>query len=71
MVFKCSILRMESFSILCERISVVLVYIDINKLPKSLLLNRWMKNAKVAVHNANGFMWDSLVNCQYTFLMKW
>lgn len=49
-VFKCSCLRMESFGIPCEHIIAVLVYLDICELPKTLVLDRWTKNSKAAIH---------------------
>ena len=70
MMFKCSCLRMESFGIPCEHIVAVLVYRDICELSKSLVLHRWTKQAKAAIHDGGGFSWDSLVNCQYAALME-
>ena len=70
MMFKCSCLRMESFGIPCEHIVAVLVYRDICELSKSLVLHRWTKQAKAAIHDGGGFSWDSLVNCQCAALME-
>lgn len=42
----CSCMRMESFGLPCEHIVAVLVYRNIDELPKCLLLQRWSKEAK-------------------------
>ncbi|KAL4299349.1 hypothetical protein AHAS_Ahas17G0092000 [Arachis hypogaea] len=52
MEFKCSCLRMESFGIPCEHILCVLVHEDIKELPRSLVLPRWTKTAKVDLQNS-------------------
>ncbi|KAL4298941.1 hypothetical protein AHAS_Ahas17G0051200 [Arachis hypogaea] len=44
--FLCSCLRMESFGLPCVHILAVLVRLDIDSLPKSLVLARWSKAAK-------------------------
>ncbi|KAL4314655.1 hypothetical protein AHAS_Ahas15G0106800 [Arachis hypogaea] len=44
--FKCSCLRMESFGLPCVHILAVLVRLDMELLPKSLVLMRWSKWAK-------------------------
>ena len=52
----------------------VLVYLDISELPKSLVLNRWTKNAKEAVqglYKGKGFIWDSLVASRHANLAHW
>ncbi|KAK7267162.1 hypothetical protein RIF29_19826 [Crotalaria pallida] len=43
---KCSCLGMESFGLPCPHIVAVLVHIDVEELPSSLVLNRWCKTAK-------------------------
>ena len=67
----CSCLRMESFGIPCEHIVVVLVFMDICELPKSLVLDRWTKDAKVAIHDTGGFNWECMATIQYCCLMDW
>ncbi|XP_016163489.1 protein FAR1-RELATED SEQUENCE 5-like [Arachis ipaensis] len=71
MEFNCSCIRMESFGIPCEHIVCVLVHEDIEELPRSLVLPRWTKTAKVGLQNAVGFQWDSLMLSQYGCLMDW
>ncbi|XP_015961748.1 protein FAR1-RELATED SEQUENCE 5-like [Arachis duranensis] len=44
--FLCSCLRMESFGLPCVHILAVFVRLDIDSLPKSLVLARWSKAAK-------------------------
>ncbi|XLT25170.1 hypothetical protein HN873_056462 [Arachis hypogaea] len=69
MEFNCSCMRMESFGIPCEHIVCVLVHEDIEELPRSLVLPRWTKTAKVGLQNAVGLHWDSLMLSQYGCLM--
>ncbi|MED6113260.1 hypothetical protein PIB30_069162 [Stylosanthes scabra] len=45
--FRCSCKIMESFGLPCVHIIVVLVRMDRNSLPSSLILPRWSKNVKV------------------------
>ncbi|XLU94867.1 hypothetical protein S245_009219 [Arachis hypogaea] len=47
--FYCTCLRMESFGLPCVHILAVLVRLDVASLPKSLVLQRWSKTAKVHV----------------------
>ncbi|XLR67090.1 hypothetical protein S83_017762 [Arachis hypogaea] len=47
--FFCSCMRMESFGLPCVHILAVLVQLDIGYLPKSLVLQRWSKTAKVEI----------------------
>ncbi|QHO08421.1 hypothetical protein S245_049094 [Arachis hypogaea] len=59
-------MRMESLGIPCDHVVAVLVHLDATKLPKSLILDRWSKNARSRVHAFmdNGpFCWDSMVTC--------
>ena len=74
MEFKCSCMRMESFGIPCDHIIAILVYLDISELPRSLVLDRWTKNAKEALWDmvdSNGGAWDSLIASRYGCLMDW
>ncbi|XP_052113735.1 protein FAR1-RELATED SEQUENCE 5-like [Arachis duranensis] len=71
MEFNCSCMRMESLGIPCEHIVCVLVHEDIEELPRSLVLPRWTKTAKVSFQNARGLHWDSLMLSQYGCLMDW
>ncbi|RYR25501.1 hypothetical protein Ahy_B02g059297 [Arachis hypogaea] len=71
MEFNCSCMRIKLFGIPCEHIVCVLVHEDIEELPRSLVLPRWTKTAKVGLQNAVGFHWDSLMLSQYGCLMDW
>ncbi|RYR60585.1 hypothetical protein Ahy_A04g017637 isoform A [Arachis hypogaea] len=51
--FVCTCLRMESFGIPCVQILAMLVRLDIGSLPKSLVLQRWSKAAKVEMSGVN------------------
>ncbi|KAL4344767.1 hypothetical protein AHAS_Ahas11G0211300 [Arachis hypogaea] len=51
--FVCTCLRMESFRLPCVHILAVLVRLDIGSLPKSLVLQRWSKAAKVEMSGVN------------------
>ena len=42
---------MESFGLLCIHIIAVLVYLDVEELPESLMLQRWTKRAKVEIES--------------------
>lgn len=44
--FRCSCQRMESFRLPCAHVVALLVFINIDDLPKSLVLDRWTKGAK-------------------------
>jgi hypothetical protein len=60
--FACSCLRMESIGIPCEHIIAVMVYLDIDEFPKSLVLNRWSQFAKESIrgnYNDGSHYWDS------------
>ncbi|XP_072058064.1 protein FAR1-RELATED SEQUENCE 5-like [Arachis hypogaea] len=61
-IFKCSCFRMESLGIPCDHIVAVLVHLDAKEIPKSLLIDRWSKNARLKVWEfmENGpFCWES------------
>ncbi|KAL4316348.1 hypothetical protein AHAS_Ahas15G0276100 [Arachis hypogaea] len=66
-IYKCSCMRMESLGIPCDHVVAVLVHLDATELPKSLILDRWSKNARsrVRAFMDNGpFCWDSMVTCR-------
>ncbi|KAJ1404245.1 Zinc finger, SWIM-type [Sesbania bispinosa] len=65
---KCCCQRMESMGIPCEHIVVLLHYLDVKELLKSLILDRWTKYAKQSVDgidvgytNSRGSIWKSEV----------
>nr|XP_025628612.1 protein FAR1-RELATED SEQUENCE 5-like [Arachis hypogaea] len=49
--FSCTCMRMESFGIPCVHILSVCVSLDLVEIPKSLVLRRWSKAAKLEIHN--------------------
>ena len=51
MEFKCSCIRMESFGLPCIHIIAVLLHLDVDELPKSLVLDRWAKKAKQCIES--------------------
>ncbi|RYR26694.1 hypothetical protein Ahy_B02g060985 [Arachis hypogaea] len=66
-IFKCSCFRMESLGIPCDHIVAVLVHLDAEEIPKSLLIDRWSKNvrSKVWEFMENGpFCWESMRTCR-------
>ncbi|GAU49160.1 hypothetical protein TSUD_407070 [Trifolium subterraneum] len=71
--FKCSCLRMESIGLPCDHIVCILVYLDIDELPKCLVLPRWTKIAKESIvgsYSGGSLYWDSQVTAQYSSLVK-
>ncbi|XP_057430685.1 protein FAR1-RELATED SEQUENCE 9-like [Lotus japonicus] len=62
--FRCSCQRMETFGLPCDHIIGLLVYLDIDVIPDSLLLPRWSKAAKECM-KGNGEsalkFWESTV----------
>ncbi|XP_057443986.1 protein FAR1-RELATED SEQUENCE 5-like [Lotus japonicus] len=44
--FRCSCQRMETFGLPCDHIIGLLVHLDIDVIPESLILQRWCKSAK-------------------------
>ncbi|XP_057426203.1 protein FAR1-RELATED SEQUENCE 5-like [Lotus japonicus] len=44
--FRCSCQRMETFGLPCDHIIGVLVHLDIDVIPESLVMQRWCKTAK-------------------------
>ncbi|XLT68781.1 hypothetical protein HN873_025220 [Arachis hypogaea] len=66
-IFKCCCFRMESFGIPCDHIVAVLVYFDAEEIPKSLLIDRWSKNARSKVWEfmeKGPFCWESMRMCR-------
>ena len=51
--FRCSCQCMESFGIPCVHVIVVLVFLDMDKLPESLILKKWSMKAKEGVTVVN------------------
>ncbi|XP_057426342.1 protein FAR1-RELATED SEQUENCE 5-like [Lotus japonicus] len=62
--FRCSCQRMETFGLPCDHIIGLLVHLDIDVIPDSLLLPRWNKAAKecMKVNGESAFkFWESTV----------
>ncbi|MCH87764.1 protein FAR1-RELATED SEQUENCE 5-like [Trifolium medium] len=70
---KCSCLRMESIGLPCDHIVCVLVFLDIDEIPKCLVLLRWAKNAKESIigsYPGGSLYWGSQVAGRYSSLVK-
>ncbi|XP_057451713.1 protein FAR1-RELATED SEQUENCE 5-like [Lotus japonicus] len=62
--FRCSCQRMETFGLPCDHIIGLLVHLDIDVIPKSLVLQRWCKSAKESMkgNSESAFkFWESTV----------
>ncbi|XP_025704067.1 protein FAR1-RELATED SEQUENCE 5-like [Arachis hypogaea] len=70
MIFMCTCLRMESFSISCEHIVKVLVDRDICEILRSLVLDRWTKRVKSALNDPSGFTRNAVVISHQSALVK-
>ncbi|KAJ1392806.1 Zinc finger, PMZ-type [Sesbania bispinosa] len=53
---KCSCRRMESFGLPCEHIVGVLVHLNTEEMPKSLVLDRWTMAIKEKIHGHNEWL---------------
>jgi hypothetical protein len=53
LTFECSCKKLETFGIPCEHIVAVLVYMNIRKLPESVVMERWTKRAKDVINAQN------------------
>ncbi|KAJ1383472.1 Zinc finger, PMZ-type [Sesbania bispinosa] len=65
---KCSCLMMESRGLPCEHILAVLVHLNIEELPSSLVLKRWTKFASEGFRSHTG---DSINYLDPSFLGRW
>ncbi|XP_025692762.1 protein FAR1-RELATED SEQUENCE 9-like [Arachis hypogaea] len=61
-IVTCSCMRMESFGISCEHIISVLVSRDVCKIPKCLVLHRWIKKAKESMSELSSFTRFCILN---------
>ncbi|KAJ1428168.1 Zinc finger, PMZ-type [Sesbania bispinosa] len=60
---RCSCKRMESFGLPCDHIVGVLVHLNIEEMPKCLVLDRWTMGIKEKIHECNvdqNTVWDSV-----------
>ncbi|KAL4336877.1 hypothetical protein AHAS_Ahas12G0054100 [Arachis hypogaea] len=68
---RCTCMRMECFGVLCEHIIAVLVLNNVHEIPRSLILPRWTKDAKLVAVQSMGVIWDSVQLTQHWCLMDW
>ncbi|XP_016192173.1 protein FAR1-RELATED SEQUENCE 9-like [Arachis ipaensis] len=68
---RCMCMRMECFGVPCEHILAVLVLNNFHEIPRSLILPRWTKDAKVVAVQSMGMIWDSVQLTQHWCLMDW
>ncbi|QHO58992.1 Protein FAR1-RELATED SEQUENCE [Arachis hypogaea] len=64
-------MRIECFGVPCEHIIVVLVLNNVHEIPRSLILPRWTKDAKLVAVQSMGVIWDSVQLTQHWCLMDW
>ncbi|KAL4391097.1 hypothetical protein AHAS_Ahas03G0211000 [Arachis hypogaea] len=64
---RCTCMRMECFGVPCEHIIAVLVLNNVHEIPRSLILPKWTKDAKLVVVQSMGMIWDSVqLTCRDT-----
>ncbi|RYR77175.1 hypothetical protein Ahy_A01g001636 [Arachis hypogaea] len=68
---RCTCMRMECFEVPCEHIIAVLVLNNVHEIPRSLILPRWTKDAKLVAVQSMGVIWDSVQLTQHWCLMDW
>ncbi|KAL4397183.1 hypothetical protein AHAS_Ahas01G0166400 [Arachis hypogaea] len=68
---RCTCMRMECFGVRCEHIIAVLVLNNVHEIPRSLILPRWTKDAKLVAVESMGVIWDSVQLTQHWCLMDW
>ncbi|XP_025702843.1 protein FAR1-RELATED SEQUENCE 5-like [Arachis hypogaea] len=68
---RCMCMRMECFGVPCEHIIMVLVLNNVHEIPRSLILPRWTKEAKLVAVQSMGVIWDSIQLTQHRCLMDW
>ncbi|RYR58127.1 protein FAR1-RELATED SEQUENCE 5-like [Arachis hypogaea] len=68
---RCTCMRMECFGVPCEHIIAVLVLNNVHEIPRSLILQRWTKDAKLVAVQSMGVIWDSVQLTQHWCLMDW
>ncbi|KAJ1405631.1 Zinc finger, PMZ-type [Sesbania bispinosa] len=72
--FKCSCLWMESRGLPCEHIIAVMHHLNIEELPKSLVLRRWSKGAKDGIQTCGAEdtnCWDTHKICRKAVLSEY
>ncbi|XP_015961233.1 protein FAR1-RELATED SEQUENCE 9-like [Arachis duranensis] len=68
---RCTCMRMECLGVPCEHIIAVLVLNNVHEIPRSLILPRWTKDAKLVVVQSMSMIWDSVQLTQHWCLMDW
>ncbi|RYQ94929.1 hypothetical protein Ahy_B08g089901 [Arachis hypogaea] len=68
---RCTCMRMECFRVPCKHIIAVLVLNNVHEIPRSLILPRWTKDAKLVAVQSMGVIWDSVQLTQHWCLMDW
>ncbi|XP_052114427.1 uncharacterized protein LOC107480712 [Arachis duranensis] len=68
---RCTCMRMECFGVPYEHIIAVLILNNVHEIPRSLILPRWTKDAKLVVMQSMGVIWDSVQLTQHWCLMDW
>ncbi|RYQ83017.1 hypothetical protein Ahy_B10g101633 [Arachis hypogaea] len=68
---RCTCMRMECFGVPYEHIIAVLVLNNVHEIPRSLILPRWTKDAKLVAVQSMGVIWDSVQLTQHWCLMDW
>ncbi|RYR76604.1 hypothetical protein Ahy_A01g001192 [Arachis hypogaea] len=68
---RCTCMRMECFEVPCEHIIAVLVLNNVHEIPRSLILPRWTKDAKLVAVQSMGVIWDSVQLTQHWCLIDW
>ncbi|XP_057432331.1 protein FAR1-RELATED SEQUENCE 5-like [Lotus japonicus] len=73
MDLNCSCMRMESFGIPCDHILAVIVFLDMDEVPKYVVLERWTKIAKESLDGfkrGDGSPWDPMMDCRLAALRE-
>ncbi|KAJ1388043.1 Zinc finger, PMZ-type [Sesbania bispinosa] len=68
---KCSCQRMESFGLPCDHIIGVMVHLNIQEMPKCLVLSRWtmgVKDSAYEIRDGRNSIWDSVFDARCGYL---
>ncbi|KAJ1383303.1 Zinc finger, PMZ-type [Sesbania bispinosa] len=71
LLLKCSCQRMESFGLPCDHIIGVMVHLNIQELPNSLVLSRWTMGVKenaIEIRDGRNSIWDSVFDARCGYL---
>ncbi|RYR65679.1 hypothetical protein Ahy_A03g011607 [Arachis hypogaea] len=67
---RCTCMRMECFGVPCEHIIAVLVLNNVHEIPRSLILPRWTKDAKLVAMQSMGVIWNSFARDIVVLMLK-